>query len=101
MERKKSEYKLWKGRKLNIGYFKVFECKCFILNTKDNLGKFDAKSDKGIFLEYFHTSRTYRVFNKRTLIVEEYTHIVFYEANPFKRNDDNDIDISKGWLGWY
>ena len=43
-------YELWKGRKTNIGYFKVFGCKCFVLNIKDNLGKFDSKSDVGIFL---------------------------------------------------
>ena len=40
---KKTPYELWKNKKPNISYFKVFGCKCFILNTKDNLGKFDAK----------------------------------------------------------
>ena len=39
---KKTPYELWKNKKPNISYFKVFGCKCFILNTKDNLGKFDA-----------------------------------------------------------
>ncbi|KAJ9552693.1 hypothetical protein OSB04_016738 [Centaurea solstitialis] len=34
-------------------------------NNKDNLGKFDSKSDDGIFLEYSSISRAYRVFNKR------------------------------------
>ena len=48
----KTPYELWKDRKPNIGYFKVFKCKCFILNTKDNLGKFDPKSNVGIFLGY-------------------------------------------------
>ena len=46
----KTPYELWKDRKPNIGYFKVFECKCFILNTKDSLSKFDSKSDVDIFL---------------------------------------------------
>ena len=49
----KTPYELWKGRKPNISYFKVFGCKCFILNTKDNLGKFDAKSDEHIFFWIF------------------------------------------------
>nr|CAN62159.1 hypothetical protein VITISV_041771 [Vitis vinifera] len=48
----KTPYELWKNKKPNISYFKVFRCKCFILNTKDNLEKFDAKSDIGIFLGY-------------------------------------------------
>ena len=42
---KKTLYELWKNKKPNISYLKVFGCKFFILNTKDNLGKFDAKSD--------------------------------------------------------
>lgn len=44
--------KLLEKQKPNIRYFKVFSCKCFILNTKDNLGKFNAKSDIEIFLSY-------------------------------------------------
>jgi len=62
----KTPYELWSGRKPQIGYFRVFGCKCFILNTKDNLGKFDAKSDEGIFLGYSTISKAYRVFNRRT-----------------------------------
>ena len=53
-----------------MGYFKVFGCKCFVLNTKDNLGKFDPKSDISIFLGYSNTNKAYRVYNKRTLVVE-------------------------------
>ena len=55
---KKTPYELWKRRKSNISYFHQFGCKCFILNTKDSLGKFDLKSDNGIFLGYFENSRT-------------------------------------------
>ena len=61
---------------------KIFGCKCFILNTKDNLGKFDPKSDVGILLGYSNTSKAYRVYNKRTLVVEESMHITFDESNP-------------------
>ena len=52
-------------------YFRVFGCKCCILNDWENLGKFNAKSDEGIFLGYSTTSQTYRVYNKRTKIVME------------------------------
>ena len=47
----------------------MFGSKCYILNDWENLGKFDAKSDEGIFLGYSTTSRAYRVFNKRTKTV--------------------------------
>ena len=52
------------------------------MNTKDNLGKFDPKSDVGIFLGYSNSSKAYRVYNKRTLIVEESMHVTFDESNP-------------------
>ncbi|KAH9743963.1 Integrase catalytic domain-containing protein [Citrus sinensis] len=78
----KTPFELWKDRKPNISYFKVFGCKCFILNTKDNLGKFDSKSDVGIFLGYSNSSKAYRVYNKRTLVVEESMHVTFDESNP-------------------
>jgi hypothetical protein len=54
----KTSYELWNNRKPNIGYFKVFRCKCFVLNDRDNLGKFDAKSNEGIFLGYSSNSKS-------------------------------------------
>ena len=74
---KETPYELWKWRKPNVSHFHGFGCKCFILNNgKDNLEKFDSKFDEAIFLGYFPTSKAYRVFNKRTLIVEESTRIL-------------------------
>ncbi|KAG8642634.1 hypothetical protein MANES_12G103911v8 [Manihot esculenta] len=54
----KTPYELWNGRKPRVSYFRVFGC------------KFDSKTDEGIFLGYSTSSKSYRVFNKRTLIVE-------------------------------
>ena len=79
---KKTPYELFKGRNPNISFFKPFGCTCFVHNNgKDNLGKFDARSDEGIFLGYSLNSRAYRVFNKRTKIVEESIHVVFDKSN--------------------
>lgn len=95
---KKTPYELYKGRKPNISYFHIFGCKCFVLNNgKDNLGKFDAKSDEGIFLGYSLTSKAYRIFNKRTLTIEESVHVSFDESNPSKEenvviSDDDDAE---------
>ena len=78
---KKTPYELWKNKKPNISYFKVFECKCFILNIKYKFGKFDAKSDVGIFLDHSTLSKAFRVFNKRTMVIEKSIHVIFYESN--------------------
>ena len=64
----------------NIRYFKVFGCECFILNNKEKLGKFDSKMDIGIFLGFSSTSKVYKVFNKRTLVIEESMHVIFDES---------------------
>ena len=58
----KTPYELLKSKKPNISYFKVFGSKCFILNTKDNIEIFDAKSNDEIFLGYSSSSKAYRVF---------------------------------------
>ena len=90
---KKTPYELFRERKPNISYFHHFGCKCFVLNNgKNNLGKFDAKSDEGIFLGYSLTSKAFRVFNKRTLVVEESIHVLFDECNLYSRKDSLDGD---------
>ena len=91
---KKTPYELYKGRKPNISHFRIFDCRCFVLNNgKDNLGKFDAKSDEGIFLGYSLHSKAYRVYNKRTITIEESIHVVFYETNPFGPRKDVVDDV--------
>jgi hypothetical protein len=59
-----------------VKYFKTFGSKCYILRDRENLGKFDTKSDEGIFLGYSTNSRAYRVFNKRTEIVMESINVI-------------------------
>ena len=82
---KKTTYKLYKEKKHNISYFKIFGYRSFILiNDKDKLKKFDIKSDEDIFLGYSSHNKAYRVFNKRKLIVEESVHVIFDETNSLK-----------------
>jgi len=78
-------YELWKNKKSNISYFHPFGVQSFILNTKENLRKFDSKSDEGILLGYSQTSKAYRVYNSRTLVVEEANHVGFNDYNPDKK----------------
>ena len=94
---KKTPYELWNGRKPTIKYFHIFGCRCFILNNgKDNLSKFDAKSDEGIFLGYSSSSKAYRVFNKRTLVVEESIYVVFDQTNDKSSRKEDFTDDYAG-----
>ncbi|XP_050876014.1 uncharacterized protein LOC127079674 [Lathyrus oleraceus] len=53
----------------------------FVLNNgKENLGMFDAKPGKGIFLGYSQSNKAYRVYNKRLFTVKEFVHVTFDES---------------------
>nr|GEY78872.1 ribonuclease H-like domain-containing protein [Tanacetum cinerariifolium] len=56
-----------------------------ILNTLDNLGKFEAKGDECYFFGYSMSSKAFRVFNKRTKRVEENLHIEFIENKAIEK----------------
>ncbi|GKE99571.1 ribonuclease H-like domain-containing protein, partial [Tanacetum coccineum] len=55
-------------------------CPVTILNTIDQLGKFDGKADEGFFIRDSTNSKAFRVFNSRTRIVEENLHVQFIVA---------------------
>ncbi|KAJ9542631.1 hypothetical protein OSB04_029137 [Centaurea solstitialis] len=57
---RRTPYELFRNRKPSIEHLHIFGCVCYILNNKDNLGKFDSKSDDGIFLGYSSISKPTR-----------------------------------------
>ncbi|GJX01061.1 retrovirus-related pol polyprotein from transposon TNT 1-94 [Tanacetum coccineum] len=90
----KTPYELLRGRKPNLNYFKVFGSKCFILNTKDYLTKFDPKSYEGVFLGYSQNSKAYIILNKQTMKVEESLNVTFDETpSPPKTSPLEDDDL--------
>ncbi|KAJ9542229.1 hypothetical protein OSB04_028735 [Centaurea solstitialis] len=87
---RRTAYELFRNRKPSIEHLHIFGCVCYILNNKDSLGKFDSKSDDGIFLGYSSISKTFRVFNKRRQAIEETIHVKFDESGPtFHHSNDN------------
>ncbi|GKD37825.1 retrovirus-related pol polyprotein from transposon TNT 1-94, partial [Tanacetum coccineum] len=89
----KTPYELFKGKKPSLEYFKVFGSKCFILNTKDYLTKFDPKSTEGIFLGYSPNSKAYIILNKETMRIEESLNVKFDESPPPKSPPLEDDDV--------
>ncbi|KAK0605240.1 hypothetical protein LWI29_024494 [Acer saccharum] len=86
---KQMSYELWKGKKPNVSYFHTFGSKCYILNDRDHLGKFDAKSDVGLFLGYAINSRAYRVFNLTTKTIMESINVKIDDLSMLNLCDDN------------
>ena len=66
---KKTSYDLWKGKKPSVSYFHIFGSTCYVFNDREHLGKFDSKSDIGIFLGYSNNSKAYNVFNRRSKLL--------------------------------
>ncbi|GKA24416.1 retrovirus-related pol polyprotein from transposon TNT 1-94 [Tanacetum coccineum] len=91
----KTPYEILRGRKPTLDYFRVFGSKCFILNTKDYLTKFDPKSYEGVFLGYSQNSKAYIILNKHTRKIEESLNVTFDETPlPSKTSPlvDDDLD---------
>ncbi|GJU30664.1 retrovirus-related pol polyprotein from transposon TNT 1-94 [Tanacetum coccineum] len=91
----KTPYEILRGRKPTLDHFRVFGSKCFILNTKDYLTKFDPKSYEGVFLGYSQNSKAYIILNKQARKIEESFNVTFDETPPpFKTSPlvDDDLD---------
>ncbi|GJV97171.1 retrovirus-related pol polyprotein from transposon TNT 1-94 [Tanacetum coccineum] len=91
----KTPYELLRGRKPTLDYFRVFGSKCFILNTKDYLTKFDPKSYEGVFLGYSQNSKACIILNKHTRKIEESLNVTFNETPPPSKTSplvDDDLD---------
>ncbi|KAK9071700.1 hypothetical protein SSX86_008129 [Deinandra increscens subsp. villosa] len=79
----KTPYELWRKRKPNIYFFKPFGCPVTILRTNELLPKLAENADEGYFVGYCGVSKAYRVYNKRTKIVEETINVSFNEKSPY------------------
>nr|GEW64230.1 hypothetical protein [Tanacetum cinerariifolium] len=79
---KKTPYELLTGRQPIISYLRPFGCHVTILNTIDQLGKFDGKSDLGFLVGYSLNSKDFRVYNLKAKRVEENLHVNFLENKP-------------------
>ena len=92
---KQTLYELWRGKKPVFKYFRIFGSDCYILHDRENLEKFDAKSDKGYFLRYSSTSRAYRVYNLRTKTVMEYSIVVINDELSSESHSKNSSPIQE------
>nr|GEW86633.1 retrovirus-related Pol polyprotein from transposon TNT 1-94 [Tanacetum cinerariifolium]GEY05463.1 retrovirus-related Pol polyprotein from transposon TNT 1-94 [Tanacetum cinerariifolium] len=94
----KTPYEVLRGKKPTLDHFRVFGIKCFILNTKYYLTKFDPKSYEGIFLGYSQNSKAYIILYKHTRKVEESLNVTFDETPPPSKTSplvDDDLDEDK------
>ncbi|GJT56496.1 integrase, catalytic region, zinc finger, CCHC-type containing protein [Tanacetum coccineum] len=66
-------------KKPDLSFFHVFGSLCYPTNDHEDLGKFDAKVDIGIFVGYSPAKKAFRIYNRRTRIITETIHVTFNE----------------------
>nr|GFA31858.1 retrovirus-related Pol polyprotein from transposon TNT 1-94 [Tanacetum cinerariifolium] len=86
----KTPYELINKRKPNIKFFRVFGCRCYLLNDYEDVGKLKAKGDIRVFVGYSKESAAFRIYNKRTRKIHESVNVNFDEisSNPSVSNVD-------------
>nr|GEV33871.1 retrovirus-related Pol polyprotein from transposon TNT 1-94 [Tanacetum cinerariifolium] len=77
----KTPYELRNKRKPNIKFFRMFECRCYLLNDYEDVGKLKAKGDIGVFIGYSKESGAFRIYNKRTRKIHERMNVNFDEIS--------------------
>ncbi|GJV33977.1 putative ribonuclease H-like domain-containing protein [Tanacetum coccineum] len=92
----KTSYELFRGLKPALNFIRPFGCHVTILNTLENLGKFDGKSDEGFFVGYSLSSKAFRVYNTRTRKVEENLHIGFLENKRMIEGNGTQGELNAG-----
>ncbi|GJT61283.1 retrovirus-related pol polyprotein from transposon TNT 1-94 [Tanacetum coccineum] len=66
-------------KKPDLSFLHVFGSLCYPTNDHEDLGKFDAKADIGIFVGYTPAKKAFRIYNRRTRIISEMIHVTFDE----------------------
>ncbi|KAJ9566336.1 hypothetical protein OSB04_002302 [Centaurea solstitialis] len=73
----KTPYHLLHNKRPNVKFFHVFGYKCYVLNDREPIGKFNPKGDDAIFLGYYWDSTVSRVYVSRSGIVVVSTNVRF------------------------
>ena len=53
----------WSGLKVNVSHFRIFGCISFAHVPEELRKKFDARSEKYIFIGYSEQSKAYKLYN--------------------------------------
>ncbi|GJY47988.1 retrovirus-related pol polyprotein from transposon TNT 1-94 [Tanacetum coccineum] len=75
----KTPYELMQDKKPDLSFLHVFGSLCYPTNDHEDLGKFDAKADIGIFVGYAPAKKAFRIYNRRTQINSKIIHVTFDE----------------------
>ncbi|RVW59251.1 Retrovirus-related Pol polyprotein from transposon TNT 1-94 [Vitis vinifera] len=90
-----SPYELWKGRKPNIGYFKVWGCLAYCKKTNPNKTKLGPRAIKCAFVGYASNSKAYRLLDLESNVIIESREVEFFENLLSDSNSQVPISIGE------
>ena len=93
-----SPYELWKGRKPNIGYFKVWGCLAYCKKNKPNRAKLGSRAIKCAFVGYASNSKAYRLLDLESNIVIESREVEFFENMLCDNNSQASTSLKENLL---
>nr|GEZ51418.1 hypothetical protein [Tanacetum cinerariifolium] len=68
-------------RKPKIKFFRVFGCRCYLLNDYEDVGKLKEKWNIRVFVRYLKESAAFGIYNKRTCKIHESVNVNFDEIS--------------------
>ncbi|KAJ9543865.1 LOW QUALITY PROTEIN: hypothetical protein OSB04_023572 [Centaurea solstitialis] len=74
-----SPYELWKGRKPDLDYFRVWGCVAYYRTPDPKRSKLGDRAIKSIFVGYAVNSPAYRLLDKETGVIVESRDVDFFE----------------------
>ena len=94
-----SPYEMWKGRKPNIGYFKVWGCLAYCKNTDPKRTKLSPRAIKCAFVGYAINSKAYRLLDLESNVIIESREVEFFEnLLPLDNNSQNTTNIEESQI---
>ncbi|GJZ84421.1 retrovirus-related pol polyprotein from transposon TNT 1-94 [Tanacetum coccineum] len=75
----KTPYELLHDRKTDLSYLHVYGALFYPTNDSKDLGKLKPKANIGMFVGYTLAKKAFRIYNKRTRLIIEITHVDFDE----------------------
>ncbi|GJT53730.1 retrovirus-related pol polyprotein from transposon TNT 1-94, partial [Tanacetum coccineum] len=83
-----SPYELWKGRKPNLDYVRVWGCVAYYRTPDPKRSKLGARGIRSVFVGYAKNSKAYRLLDERTCVIIESRDVDFFE-DKFSNDVEN------------
>ena len=78
---KTSPYEIWKGRKLNLSYLRVWGCIAYYRFPNPKRTKLGPRALKNVFVGYAENSKAYRLLDKDSNVIIESRDVEFLETS--------------------